>query len=354
MPNKKFVGCLKHVYFNSINVLYDLNSNHRSAKYHSLFPIELGCNQINSLPITIQPKSMFKVSINKTNGFLLEFDFKSPRTNFQIANGTFITKEGDRRKWHLLIRKLDVKLSVEAVSSQYNQIAWTLSNDNSLSHTNWNKIKIINENNDFILMSVNQIVVKGRYDSIIGNFYGNVTIGSIDNKFIGCVRNVIVNNKVIEPRTLRQQEYVFGKVSLDNCQLVDPCNRPNLCEHGGTCISVPENGSFFCDCSNTGYTGRTCHFCKLHSTPGFVKEGGVKSLLDNHFFVALYRKSCEEIFLMDKQHSGIFMIDIDRNGPLPPAHVACKLDDNHNGTIRTVIEHNIQHQVVNVLLFRSE
>lgn len=51
---------------------------------------------------------------------------------------------------------------------------------------------------------------------------------------------------------------------------------------------------------------------------------------------------------MDKRHSGIFMIDIDRNGPFPPAHVICDLIHNENGTVsyRTVIEHNIQHQMV--------
>ena len=51
---------------------------------------------------------------------------------------------------------------------------------------------------------------------------------------------------------------------------------------------------------------------------------------------------------MDKLHSGIFMIDIDRNGPLPPAHVICDLLPNADGSvaIRTTIEHNLQHQVV--------
>lgn len=57
---------------------------------------------------------------------------------------------------------------------------------------------------------------------------------------------------------------------------------------------------------------------------------------------------------MDKRHSGIYMIDIDRNGPLPPAHVICDLLPREDGTesIRTVIEHNMQHQqVVSIPLF---
>lgn len=51
---------------------------------------------------------------------------------------------------------------------------------------------------------------------------------------------------------------------------------------------------------------------------------------------------------MDQQNSGIYLIDIDRNGPLPPSHVICDIMSipNSTTTIRTIVEHNIQHQVV--------
>ncbi len=45
------------------------------------------------------------------------------------------------------------------------------------------------------------------------------------------------------------------------------------------------------------------------------------------------------------------MIDIDRNGPLPPAHVICSMSDE--GMIQTIVEHNIRHQVVNQLMDTS-
>lgn len=51
---------------------------------------------------------------------------------------------------------------------------------------------------------------------------------------------------------------VVREISLDNCQLVDPCHRPNACEHGGLC-NVDE-GRVVCDCTGTGYTGKNCHF----------------------------------------------------------------------------------------------
>ena len=263
LPNKKFVGCLKHVYFNTINILYNVYRKHKEAKYHSLYPIELGCNVVEPVSITIQPNSYFKVPIaNKTSIFALEFEFQSDRFKSKIANGTFLTN-GEKRKWHLLIRNNDVKLSIEH-QSNIKQIGWTLSNDNSLNVSTWNKIQILADRDGFFKMTVNQLKVQGRYDFIVDSYSGNVNIGSIDSRFsfVGCIRNVMVNYNLVEPRILAEDNSIVGRVSLDNCKLMNPCNQLNPCEHGGVCIPIRENGTFFCDCTNTGYTGKSCHFCK--------------------------------------------------------------------------------------------
>lgn len=55
-----------------------------------------------------------------------------------------------------------------------------------------------------------------------------------------------------------------GQVSIDNCQLVDPCKRPNACEHDGKCSVVDDN--VICDCKGTGYIGKNCHFGKKSLT----------------------------------------------------------------------------------------
>lgn len=79
--------------------------------------------------------------------------------------------------------------------------------------------------------------------------------------FVGCVRDLTVNRNKLDPRVLLSTAQV-REVSLDNCQLVDPCLRPNACEHGGQC-NVDE-GRVVCDCTGTGYTGKNCHF-GMHS-----------------------------------------------------------------------------------------
>lgn len=72
------------------------------------------------------------------------------------------------------------------------------------------------------------------------------------------MRAVTVNGVPLEPRYVVRTKHTVGTVSLDNCQLVDPCTRPNACEHGGKC-SVKDD-RVTCDCKGTGYIGKNCHF----------------------------------------------------------------------------------------------
>ena len=82
-------------------------------------------------------------------------------------------------------------------------------------------------------------------------------IVSSDSGFVGCVRDLVINQKKFDPRVLLYTANV-REISLDNCQLVDPCHRPNACEHGGLCMV--DEGRVVCDCTGTGYTGKNCHF----------------------------------------------------------------------------------------------
>lgn len=75
------------------------------------------------------------------------------------------------------------------------------------------------------------------------------------------MRLIYVNGEFVEPRYVVRTKHAVGDVSLDNCQLVDPCKRPDACEHGGKCsIDVDR---VVCDCVGTGYIGKNCHFGKI-------------------------------------------------------------------------------------------
>lgn len=147
-----------------------------------------------------------------------------------------------------------------------------------------------------------------------------VIVGSgfkVNSGLVGCMRNVVVNDDHLDPRMVLQSERVVGEVALDDCQFVDPCHRPNTCEHGGKC-SVKED-RLTCDCKGTGYIGKNCHFAE-------------------------FRKTCEELALLGYTKPDVYLIDIDGNGRFPPAHVRCEFQSEEDST-KTIVEHNLPSQV---------
>lgn len=134
---------------------------------------------------------------------------------------------------------------------------------------------------------------------------------------VGCMRDLEINGFAIEPRYVVKTERVVGEIALDNCKYIDPCKRPNTCEHGGKCFVKDDR--ITCDCKDIGYIGKNCHFTK-------------------------YRKTCEELALLGYTKSDVYLIDIDGNGVFPPAHVKCDFQSLENAT-KTIVEHNLPSQV---------
>ena len=94
-----------------------------------------------------------------------------------------------------------------------------------------------------------------------------IIIGSgfkINTGFVGCMKEIFINSDRLDPRIVIQTERLIGEVSLDNCQFIDACKRPNTCEHGGKC-SIKED-KLKCNCKGTGYIGKNCHFAKFRKT----------------------------------------------------------------------------------------
>lgn len=77
---------------------------------------------------------------------------------------------------------------------------------------------------------------------------------------VGCIREIWLDGVFLESRHMVRTNRTTGQVSIDNCQLVDPCKRPNACEHDGKCSVIDDN--VICDCKGTGYIGKNCHFGK--------------------------------------------------------------------------------------------
>uniref|UniRef100_A0A8C7SW72 Contactin-associated protein-like 4 n=1 Tax=Oncorhynchus mykiss TaxID=8022 RepID=A0A8C7SW72_ONCMY len=77
------------------------------------------------------------------------------------------------------------------------------------------------------------------------------------NVFQGCMRHIHVDNNAVD--LIKVQQMLIGNYSdlqIDMCGIIDRCS-PSHCEHGGRCTQ--SWSTFHCNCSNTGYSGATCH-----------------------------------------------------------------------------------------------
>uniref|UniRef100_A0A3P9DC44 Contactin-associated protein-like 4 n=1 Tax=Maylandia zebra TaxID=106582 RepID=A0A3P9DC44_9CICH len=123
--------------------------------------------------------------------------------------------------------------------------------------------------------------------------------------FQGCMRLLTVENQRVD--LIKVQQRLLGNYSqlqIDMCGIIDRCS-PSRCEHGGRCSQSWT--VFHCNCSDTGYSGATCHS-------------------------SVYEQSCEA-YKHNGNTSGHFYIDVDGSGPIKPQLVYCNMTgDTHRLT----------------------
>uniref|UniRef100_A0A1A8IJF7 Contactin-associated protein-like 4 n=1 Tax=Nothobranchius kuhntae TaxID=321403 RepID=A0A1A8IJF7_NOTKU len=136
------------------------------------------------------------------------------------------------------------------------------------------------------------------------------------NIFQGCMRLLSLDNQPVD-LIMVQQRLVgnYSQLQMDMCGIIDRCS-PSHCEHGGQCSQSWTN--FHCNCSNSGYSGATCHS-------------------------SVHEQSCEA-YKHNGNTSGYFYIDVDGSGPIKPQLVFCNMTDvntwmeiQHNNTELTKV-----------------
>uniref|UniRef100_A0A8C6UWR8 Contactin associated protein like 3 n=1 Tax=Neogobius melanostomus TaxID=47308 RepID=A0A8C6UWR8_9GOBI len=127
--------------------------------------------------------------------------------------------------------------------------------------------------------------------------------------FQGCMRLLSVDSQPVD--LIKVQQRLLGNYShlkIDMCGIIDRCS-PSLCEHGALCTQ--SWNSFHCNCSNSGYTGATCH-------------------------TSAYEQSCEA-YKHRGNTSGHYYVDVDGSGPIRPQPVYCNMTEDRAWM---VIQHN--------------
>uniref|UniRef100_A0A3Q3E306 Contactin associated protein like 3 n=1 Tax=Labrus bergylta TaxID=56723 RepID=A0A3Q3E306_9LABR len=129
------------------------------------------------------------------------------------------------------------------------------------------------------------------------------------NIFQGCMRLLSVDNQPVDLIMVQQRLLGnYSQLQIDMCGIIDRCS-PSRCEHGGLCSQSWT--MFHCNCSDSGYSGATCHS-------------------------SVYEQSCEA-YKHNGNTSGHFHIDVDGSGPIKPQLVYCNMTEE---TTWMVIQHN--------------
>ncbi|XP_077547091.1 axotactin isoform X2 [Haemaphysalis longicornis] len=316
----QFVGCFREVYFNRDNCLQSLRKGEPKARHNGIFPVEYGCALVDTIPLTF-PFAESRLTLNLPSKTRLDIsvDFKTTQNETVIASSLLRSDKG-QGFWEIRLKKGTAIFTIvpdETNPSHY----WFLSKGKQLTDGHWHQVGVIFENENVELTIDFSRKLKDTYPRPV-ELVGPLVIGGFPKQhvmgFVGCIRDIYVEKEWVDPRKVVGTEYAHGEVSLDNCRLINPCNNPNACEHGGQCYL--DGSRFKCNCNGTGYTGKTCHF-------------------------STYKRTCQELFLVGYRKSGTYKIDIDRNGPLPPAHVECDMQ-RPDGSIATKVNHNMQREMV--------
>lgn len=310
-----FAGNLKYVYYNDVSILYELKQNNPKVHYIGVLDPEFEEIDIEVIPITYPfATSHIWWPLNETNSINLIFDFKTSKNMAVLAYSQITSGQG---YWEVRMVKEEIRFElvpdVGKNVTVLKSVKFNVSNDWHNVELDYRKGRIkltVDHHNKHAQMFGLDFQLQDKI--VIGSGLKSANLG-----LIGCMRNIKINGLLIEPRFVINTERVVGEVAIDDCRYVDPCTRPNTCEHGGIC-SIRED-RVICNCDNTGYIGENCHF-------------------------ATFRKTCEELALLGYTRNDVYLIDIDGNGKFPPAHVKCEFQIEADSST-TVVEHNLPSQV---------
>ncbi|XP_045536292.1 contactin-associated protein like 5-3 [Papilio machaon] len=310
-----FAGNLKYVYYNDVSILYELKQNNPKVHYIGVLDPEFEEIDIEVIPITYPfATSHIWWPLNQTNSINLIFDFKTSKNMAVLAYSQITTGQG---YWEVRMVKEEIRFElvpdIGTNVTVLKSVKFNVSNDWHTVELDYRKGRIklsVDSHNKHAQMFGLDFQLQDKI--VIGSGLKSANLG-----LIGCMRNIKINGLTIEPRFVINTERVVGEVAIDDCRYVDPCTRPNTCEHGGIC-SIRED-RVICNCDNTGYIGENCHF-------------------------ATFRKTCEELALLGYTRNDVYLIDIDGNGKFPPAHVKCEFQIEADSST-TVVEHNLPSQV---------
>ncbi|KAM7166544.1 contactin-associated protein-like 4 [Macrochelys suwanniensis] len=314
LPHKNFHGCFENLYYNGVNII-DLAKRHKPQIY-IMGNMSFSCSEPQMVPVTFLSSNSY-LALPGTSGqdeVSISFQFRTWN-----KEGLLLSSKLHQTSGGLLLYLSDgkVKMSIYKPGKAQSDITAGV----GLNNGQWHSVSLSAKRSRMSLMVDNDVTssahaaVPTHTYSGDSYYFGGCPINGNGSEckspfagFQGCMRLITIGSKAADLISVQQNSLGnFSNLQIDLCGIIDRC-LPNYCEHGGECTQAWN--SFYCNCTNTGYMGATCHY-------------------------SIYEQSCEA-YMHRGNTSGFYYIDSDGSGPLGPFLVYCNMTD----TTWTIIQHN--------------
>ncbi|XP_042698984.2 contactin-associated protein-like 5 isoform X3 [Chrysemys picta bellii] len=313
---KNFLGCIENLYYNGVNII-DL-AKRRKPQIYTVGNVTFSCSEPPIVPITFVSSSSSYLLLPGTpqiDGLSVSFQFRTWNKDGLLLS-TELSEDSGVLLLYLHIGRLTLVIQKVAENSM------EISAGSNLHDGLWHSVNI-NARRHRITLTLDNDVAAAAHATTLSQIYSGNSYyfgGCPDNftesqclnpitAFQGCMRLIFIDNQPKDLILVQQGSLGnFSDLHIDLCDIKDRC-LPNYCEHGGKCSQSWT--TFYCDCSEMGYMGATCHN-------------------------SIYEQSCEAYRHKGKT-SGFFHIDSDGSGPLGPFQVYCNITEDK---IWTAVQHN--------------
>ncbi|XP_039350694.1 contactin-associated protein-like 5 isoform X4 [Mauremys reevesii] len=292
------------------------DSDHLDIDYEG--NVTFSCSESPIVPITFDSASSSYLLLPGTpqiDGLSVSFQFRTWN-----KDGLFLSTELSEDSGVLLLYLHTGRLTL--VIQKVAENSMEISAGSNLHDGLWHSVNINARRHRITLTLDNDVAAAAHATTLLQIYSGNSYYfgGCPDNftdsqclnpitAFQGCMRLIFIDNQPKDLILVQQGSLGnFSDLHIDLCDIKDRC-LPNYCEHGGKCSQSWT--TFYCDCSEMGYMGATCHN-------------------------SIYEQSCEAYRHKGKT-SGFFYIDSDGSGPLGPFQVYCNITEDK---IWTAVQHN--------------
>uniref|UniRef100_A0A8W4F9H5 Contactin associated protein family member 5 n=1 Tax=Sus scrofa TaxID=9823 RepID=A0A8W4F9H5_PIG len=265
---KNFHGCMENLYYNGVNII-DL-AKRRKHQIYTVGNVTFSCSEPQIVPITFVNSSSSYLLLPGTpqlDGLSVSFQFRTWNqdglllsTMLSEGSGTLLLSlEGGRLR--LVIQKMTERAAeiltgrnlndglwhLLSINARRNRITLTLDNDAASPAQDTSRMQIYSGNSYYF---------GGCPDNLTDSQCLNPT-----KAFQGCMRLIFIDNQPKDLISVQQGSLGnFSDLHIDLCSIKDRC-LPNYCEHGGSCSQSWT--TFYCNCTDTGYVGATCHNDKI-------------------------------------------------------------------------------------------